>query len=65
MSKIDLPVLLAKRYSFETGTRRFFEYKVFDGSEDLSIAEGVLDGYINLVFKDLSEKDIKKKSNLI
>ena len=61
-NKIDLPVLLAKRYSFETGTRRFFEYKVFDGSEDLSIAEGVLDGYINLVFKDLSEKDIKEKS---
>ena len=61
-NKINLPVLLAKRYSFETGTRRFFEYKVFDGSEDLSIAEGVLDGYINLVFKDLSEKDIKKKS---
>ena len=61
-NKIDLPVLLAKRYSFETGTRRFFEYKVFDESEDLIIAEGVHDGFINLVFKDLSEEDIKKKS---
>ena len=26
---VDLPMLLVKKYSFETGTRRFFEYKVF------------------------------------
>ena len=27
---VELPVLLVKRYSYETGTRRFFEYKIFD-----------------------------------
>jgi|TARA_B110000259_G_scaffold56860_1_gene67150 hypothetical protein len=62
-NKINLPVLLAKRYSFITGTRRFFEYRVFDESEDLFDAKGVLDGYINLVFKDLKVEEVKKTSN--
>lgn len=59
---VDLPVLLVKRYSFETGTRRFFEYRVFDTYKELNQADGVLDGYINLVFDDLNIQDIKKKS---
>lgn len=59
---VDLPVLLVKRYSFETGTRRFFEYRVFDSYQEITDAEGVIDGYINLVFDDLKVSDIKKKS---
>ena len=59
---VDLPVLLVKRYSFETGTRRFFEYRVFDSYQEITEAEGVIDGYINLVFDDLKVSDIKKKS---
>lgn len=59
---IDLPVILVKRYSFETGTRRFFEYRVFDSYKELARAEGVIDGYINLVFDDIKLADIKKKS---
>ena len=61
-SLVDLPMLLVKKYSFETGTRRFFEYKVFDNYNELSEAEGVIDGYINLVFDDIKISDIKKKS---
>lgn len=59
---VDLPVLLVKRYSFETGTRRFFEYRVFESYQDLNEAEGVIDGYINLVFDDIKVSEIKKKS---
>ena len=59
---VDLPVLLVKRYSFETGTRRFFEYKVFESYQELTEAEGAIDGYINLVFDDIKLTDIKKKS---
>lgn len=59
---VDLPMLLVKKYSFETGTRRFFEYKVFDNYNELSEAEGIIDGYINLVFDDVKISDIKKKS---
>lgn len=59
---VDLPVLLVKRYSFETGTRRFFEYRVFESYQELTDGEGVIDGYINLVFEDKKLSDIKKKS---
>ena len=59
---VDLPVLLVKRYSFETGTRRFFEYRIFNPNEDVSEAKGVIDGYINLVFEDVKVSDLKEKS---
>ena len=59
---VDLPVLLVKKYSFETGTRRFFEYRVFNSYQEITKAEGVIDGYINLVFDNIKVTDIKKKS---
>ena len=59
---VELPVLLVKRYSFETGTRRFFEYKIFDSYNELKQTEGVIDGYINLVFEDVKLSELKKKS---
>ena len=61
-NRVNLPVLLVKRYSFETGTKRFFEYRVFDSFDDLSDAEGVLDGHINLVFDEIKTSKIKNKS---
>lgn len=59
---VELPVLLVKRYSYETGTRRFFEYKIFDDFNFVSTAEGVIDGYINLVFDEVKSSEIIKKS---
>ncbi len=59
---IDLPVLLVKRYSFETGTRRFFEFRISNGLENITEGEGVIDGYINLVFDDKKVSEIKKYS---
>ena len=59
---VELPVLLVKRYSFETGTRRFFEYRIFEDFSQVSEAEGVLDGFINLVFDDIKTSEIQKKS---
>ena len=59
---VELPVLLVKRYSYETGTRRFFEYKIFDDFTLVKEAEGVIDGYINLVFDDIKLSELIKKS---
>jgi nucleoside-triphosphatase THEP1 len=59
---VDLPVLLVKRYSFETGTRRFFEYRILNDFSQLNEASGVLDGYINLVFDNTKNSKIKKES---
>lgn len=59
---VELPVLLVKRYSYETGTRRFFEYKVFEDFNLISVADGVIDGYINLVFDEVKLSDFTKKS---
>jgi nucleoside-triphosphatase THEP1 len=61
-SIVDLPLLLVKRYSFETGTRRFFEYRIFDSYKEVTSAEGSIDGYINLIFDDVKPSVIKKKS---
>ena len=59
---VNLPVLLVKRYSFETGTRRFFEYRIFNSFDEISNAEGVLDGHINLVFDEIKIPLLKNKS---
>lgn len=61
-SLVDLPVLLVKRFSFEKGTRRFFEYKVFSSFSNIVKPEGVLDGFVNLVFEDVKVSILKKNS---
>lgn len=61
-SLVELPVLLVKRYSFKTGTRRFFQYRVFDSFVNVPKAEGVVDGYINLVFSDIKTSKLTKIS---
>lgn len=60
---VDFPVILVKKNSFEKGTPRFFEFKILTSLENISNAEGVLDGYINLIFdSSVKEKDIKKST---
>jgi hypothetical protein len=57
------PIECAKRYSFETGTTRFFKYRILSDLQDVKIAESTLDGYINLIFNNkISLKDIKNTS---
>ncbi|MBQ0733947.1 hypothetical protein [Aquimarina celericrescens] len=62
LSLIDFPIMLVKRYSFETGTPRFFEFKISTNIDDVSEAEGAIDGYINLIFDDVKSSKIKEKS---
>ncbi|MAB47212.1 MAG: hypothetical protein CMC05_01145 [Flavobacteriaceae bacterium] len=50
VNRIDFPVLLAKKYSFETGTNRFFEFKITDSLDQVKSSVGSIDGYINLIF---------------
>lgn len=59
---VELPVMLVKRYSFETGTRRFFEYRIFEDFNQVTNAGGVLDGYINLVFDNIKTSELLNKS---
>jgi hypothetical protein len=61
---VDFPVILVKKNSFEKGTPRFFEFKILNDLKNITTAEGVVDGYINLIFdSNLKEKDIKSASN--
>lgn len=60
---VDFPVILVKKNSFEKGTPRFFEFKILTDLNNISNAEGALDGYINLLFDaSIKEKDVKKSS---
>lgn len=60
---ITFPVESAKRHSFETGTPRYFEYKILNDLNDIKNAEGSLDGYINLIFNiKIKEKDVERAS---
>src|SRR5690606_42053955 len=48
---ISLPVIPVKRYSFEKGSPRYFEFKILSNLNESSIATEALDGYINLIFR--------------
>ncbi|WP_041326923.1 ATP-binding protein [Robiginitalea biformata] len=52
--RIELPIVMAKKFSFQTGTSRFFSFRVLSKLKDVKDAEGYLDGYISLVFDDVS-----------
>ncbi|MFV0216664.1 hypothetical protein OBJ92_06440 [Empedobacter falsenii] len=49
---ISLPVIPVKRYSFEKGSPRYFEFKILSNLNESSIATEALDGYINLIFNE-------------
>lgn len=62
LNRIDFPILLAKKYSFVTGTNRFFEFRILDTLEEVTEAEGPIDGYINLIFNEIKQTNLKKVS---
>lgn len=60
---ITFPVENAKRHSFETGTPRYFEYRILNDVNDIKYAEGSIDGYINLIFNaKIKDKEVKNSS---
>lgn len=60
---IIFPVENAKRHSFETGTPRYFEYRILNDLKDIKYAEGSLDGYVNLIFNSkIKDKELKSAS---
>ncbi len=61
LSRVDFPVILAKKYSFVTGTNRFFEFKILNSIEDINSPEGAIDGYINLIFDGIKPIELKEK----
>lgn len=56
----EFPIVTAKSVSYEKGTPRLFEYLITDKPER-NIAEGEIDGFINLIFNaNLEVEKIKK-----
>ena len=56
---MSFPVENAKRHSFETGTPRYFAYRILNDLHDIKYAEGSIDGYINLIFNSkIKDKEI-------
>jgi hypothetical protein len=51
--------VFAKLYSYETGTQRFFEFKISEYPILKDIPAGEIDGFINLIFKN------SKRSNYL
>ncbi len=47
----QLPPVLAKRHSYQTGTPRLFDYWISDGPTT-RVPEGETDGFINLIFSE-------------
>ena len=59
----ELDVVYAKRHSFETGTKRFFEYRILSNLDEINDNVEV-DGFINIVINQISEKILElSKSN--
>ena len=54
----DFPFIPAKAVSYETGTPRFFQFKLSEEPIQ-EIPEGEIDGFINLIFSD--DSTIKRK----
>lgn len=61
----DFPYVPAKQITYETGTPRFFEFILSDKAYT-KLPKRPIDGYINLVFQEASEKvfEKSKKKNL-
>ncbi|MGM1429755.1 hypothetical protein ACS126_10890 [Sphingobacterium lactis] len=59
---IKFPILSAKRYSYEKGTPRYFEFRILNEINDIRTATSSIDGYINLIF---DEKINVQKTKLV
>ncbi|MDX8338769.1 hypothetical protein SLH46_06230 [Draconibacterium sp. IB214405] len=56
------PILQAKKAFYETGTPRYFEFKLRESFVDIDITDSI-DGYIQLIINDsISEKKLKGES---
>ena len=55
----ELPFISAKKYHYETGSPRYFEYKITQEPIN-EIPQGEIDGFINLVFSTrLTSQNLK------
>lgn len=57
----ELDVVYAKRHSFETGTKRFFEYRIISSIDEIKNNVGGVngvDGFINIIIYPISEKEV-------
>lgn len=62
---ITFPIECAKQHSYLKGTTRFFQYRIINDLKDINEAEGVLDGYINLIFNSkVGVGELKKISGI-
>lgn len=59
---IRFPILSAKRYSFKKGSPRYFEFRLLTNFNDIKTPSGAIDGFINLIFDNIPEKDLIKVS---
>jgi hypothetical protein len=59
---VDLPIIAPKKFGFETGTSRFFAFRVVSDLNNINDAEGYLDGYISLIFDDINFEELELKS---
>ncbi|SOC81569.1 hypothetical protein SAMN06296241_3148 [Salinimicrobium sediminis] len=57
---VEYPIELVKKYSFETGTPRFFEFRLMKtyNPQKIEAPSGAIDGYINLIFQDVDLKEL-------
>ena len=53
----ELDVVYAKRHSFETGTKRFFEYRILSNLDEINDNVEGVDGFINIIINQISEKE--------
>ncbi len=62
-SLLKFPILSAKRYSYEKGTPRYFEFRILENIDSVILPKGSIDGYINLIFdENLTSTKIKSIS---
>lgn len=54
----ELDVLYAKRHSFETGTKRFFEYRILSSLDETKDKIDGVDGFINIIIYPVTEKEV-------
>lgn len=63
---ISLPVIPVKRYSYEKGSPRYFEFKILSNLNESTVASDALDGYINLIFDEkITGAKVKAHSKII
>ena len=60
---VDLPIVLAKKYSFQRGSNRFFEFKILSDLSEITngLRKGI-DGNIYIVLDDIPIEELEKKS---